>query len=167
MQMRKDSARAYLKVTMFTIVSVASGIVVLVILYWLPVQEKRRWVDPVTGSEMSETFIFGLPVASLREASPLEDWVAERELDYVQRWTLVEGTNYNIFGNAMSFSHAPAPCIMQLKRSAMQIFVQCAPEDEISEFVTTMRSNDKELQHASVERAYECVRRSISSNKGN
>lgn len=130
---------------------VPAVLLVLVLSDRFAIRTEMGWIDAVTGSSKDETrWIFGFISNPSFEQSELEKWLVRREGEIQHDWRSVKGTLKNVWGRKLGSAHGAAPAIYYLDHDFMKIFITESTDEQIAQFIHTMRYGTEDQQRLAV-----------------
>ncbi len=116
----------------------------------LPYRTDQFWYDPISGSSRVQTQLFLIPVAHEVNTSDLERWIEQHEGTHKQSWKPVSMVSRSGMGTTTENNHAPE---LYRLRDHVDKFVRMSKDDEIADFLRTLRTGTRSEMRAAVEAA--------------
>ena len=141
-------------------ISWIAGLVILLLSFFVPVQYRNGWIDPVTGARKHQTdltFSFDMKpffkTTPIIQSSALADWLARREGGVTYQWRYSSGALQTVWGMSLGYSDGDSLFMRRLSLNQIEDFVKSSSDDELGHFVDIMRHGTKEKQEVAVEAA--------------
>lgn len=142
--------------------------VCVVLAFVLPVRSERDAIDPVSGSMESRASVMLIPVRTRIEQSELERWIIKNEGAYSPQWRTLSDIAMTISGRVISRGCGLAPAIYTLRAGDLNTrFARSATDEEIAEFLRTMRNGTPDEQRDAVDEALKIAMPSWEPDQNN
>jgi hypothetical protein len=135
-------------------IAVVIALLASLVVFNVPVQHNRGWIDPVTGSMKTESSLLFVTTSLEIKKSALERWIVVQAGQYVNDWRFLYDISRAVFGNVTAHACGLAPDIYALEaRDLNDRFVSSATDEMITEFVRVMRNGTDSDRERAVDAA--------------
>jgi hypothetical protein len=149
--------------TVIMLIAIVLGLIALLAAPVIPIRYSESWIDPVTGSEKSQTtWVFGLTRGPRYTVSPLETRLRQIGYSYTPAWQFLSRDQVNISSHHIEDGSAPPIYRLEV---VLKPFVEVSTPDELRKFADTMQSGTEQQQKAAVDAAAAKALNAMASGK--
>jgi len=136
--------------------------VILLLSFVVPVQRKMVWIDAITASTKTQTYvILSYDMTPLMKTVPriklsaLADWLAKKEGGLTFDWHYAGGPLTTIWGTTIGRDCWSPPPIYPFRGDSLEDFVKSSSDEDLRHFVDVMRHGTEQEQRAEIHAAIE------------